>query len=213
MRLGCHMLPEVKSKERIVENMNVTSIQNNSLLSNSSTKIKNDGKVDFHTVLDAATGKNLASEIEKNYKVTLETGCGYNVNDIIKNNNFGTKNIVCISQETLLKMEQEPTLKKKILSAIEQFSSPEEQAKVDALQPPVKSAGMIVYTDGNIIYWLEGYSYNTENDQEKQSGVIESNNNNNLINQYGKIYFEETDNYFNQAMSVLSTSLIKSNLT
>lgn len=187
--------------------MNVTGIQNNSLLSNPNIKMKKDEKVDFNEVLNTVSGKNLASEIEKNYKVTLETGCGYNVTDII-NNNFGSKNIVCISQETLLKMENDPTLKQKILNSIEWFSSPKEQAKVDALQPPVKSAGMLVYPDGNILYWLEGYSYSIENDQKKQSVAVESNITN-LIDQYARVDYEETENYYKQAMSVLATSIIK----
>lgn len=40
------------------------------------------------------------------------------------------------------------------LHAMEEFCSPEEQAKVNALYPPVKSAGMIVYPDGEILYRL-----------------------------------------------------------
>lgn len=192
--------------------MNVTGIQNNSLLYNSNTKIKRDETVDFQTVLDITTGKNLASAIEENYKVTLETGCGYNVSDIINNNNFSSKNIVCISQETLLKMEKNPSLKNKILNAIECFGSPEGQAKIDALQPPVKSAGMIVYPDGNVLYWLEGYSYSIEDDEKKQRVVTESDNDN-LINQYAQGDSEETENYYKQTMSVITTSFIKTNLS
>lgn len=187
--------------------MNVTSIQNNFLLSNSGTIIKKDEKVDFHAVLETATGKNLASEIEKSYKVTLETGCGYNISDII-NNNYSSKNIVCISQETLLKMERNPALKNKILDAIEQFSSPEEQAKVNALQPPVKSAGMIVYPDGDVLYWLEGYSNGDDNDKKKQKLVTESSSNI-LIDQYLQESICDMENHYDQVRSFVAASFSK----
>ena len=71
-------------------------------------------------------------------------------------------------------MEENPVLAKKVMSAIEEFCSPEAQAEINALSPPVKSAGMIVYPDGNTLYWLEGYPNDLDDMKEKKAIVSEA---------------------------------------
>ena len=110
-----------------------------------------------------------------------------------------------ISQETLSKMEQDPALKKKIMSAIEEFCSPEEQAKVNALQPPVKSAGMIKYPDWDVLYWLEGYPNNLEDASEKKSTVSKSIIDD-VIAFYNNPITNVVENDIESAMQILSTA-------
>ena len=65
-------------------------------------------------------------------------------------------------------------MKKKIMSAIEEFCSPEEQAKINALVPPVKSAGLIIYPDGRTLYWLEGYPNDLGDAKDKKTIISEA---------------------------------------
>lgn len=188
--------------------MDVNSIMLDSGLANLDIRVNNTGKADFQKVLDKATGKEFADEIENNHDVTLNIGSVKSVSAILDANDYSSKNIVCISQETLSRAEKNPALKKKILSAIENFCSPEERSKVDALQPPVKSAGMIIYPNGNVLYWLEGYPNSFDNNKEKRKVITESNNSN-LMNQYIQGYAENTVSYNEQAMSVLASTFIK----
>ena len=102
-------------------------------------------------------------------------------------------------------MEQDPALKKKIMSAIEEFCSPEEQAKVNALQPPVKSAGMIIYPDGDVVYWLELYTNNLEDESEKKSTVSKSNIDD-VIAFYNNPITNVVENDIESAMQILSTA-------
>jgi hypothetical protein len=78
-------------------------------------------------------------------------------------------------------MEKNPALKHKILNCIEEFCSPQEQAKVKALQPPVKSSGMILYPDGSALYWLESYPNDLGKEHNKKMIVTESTIQNVLI--------------------------------
>lgn len=137
--------------------MDVQNIGFNAIAENTAIKTKALQGSDFKQILDKATGGETAQEIRRNYDVTLCVESAGNIGQLPDTCDFRCKNCVVISPETLCRMEKNPSLKKKILSAIEEFCSPEEQAKVNVLQPPVKSAGMIVYPDGNTFYWLEGY--------------------------------------------------------
>lgn len=106
--------------------------------------------------------------------VTIMRIYGFGKKDAIKKAILDT---VCISQGTLSKMENDSILRKKVFSAIKEFCIPEERAKVDALQPPVKSEGLVVYPDGDVLYWLEGYSNGDDNDKKEQKFVTESRSN------------------------------------
>lgn len=137
--------------------MDVQNIGFNAMAENTAIKTKDLQGSDFKQIFDKVTGGETAQEIRRKYDVTLCVESAGNIGQLPDNYDFRCKNCVVISPETLYRMEENPSLKTKILSAIEEFCSPEEQAKVNALQPPVKSAGMIVYPDGNTFYWLEGY--------------------------------------------------------
>jgi hypothetical protein len=97
-------------------------------------------------------------------------------------------------------MEQNPALKKKILQEIEEFCSPQNQAEVDALQPPVKSAGMIIYPDGTALYWLEAYP--TETGSEK---IINENSINELLQMYGNADDQVLEKDLSDFMQIMAT--------
>ena len=191
--------------------MNVQSVQLEkyqdvpTLLSNTVSK------GDFKQLFDELTGGKTAQEIKATYDVVLDVGVVANVDAFLSDNDIRCKNMVCISPGTLEKMEQDPALKKKILSAIEEFCSPEERAKVNALQPPVKSAGMIVYPDGDVLYWLEGYPNNINEDKSRQRIITESGIDD-ATDSYRQLGFEKTESNSEQAMSVLASSFIREKL-
>ena len=153
----------------------------------------------------------IAEEIKAKYDVTLDVETFANVDALLNNNDIRCKNMVCISPEILEKMERDPALKKKVLSAIEEFCSSEEQAKVNALQPPVKSAGMIVYPNGDILYWLEGYHNNLDVDKSKQR-VITGSSFDNVRDLYSQVDAEYAERNSEQAMTILVSSFIKEKL-
>lgn len=130
---------------------------------------------EFRQLVDKLTGGKMAQEIRENYDVTLDIGGVGDVGTVFNRYDISCKNHVCISQQTLNRMETDAVLKHKVLHAIEEFCSPEEQAKVNALYPPVKSAGMIVYPDGKVLYWLEGYPNEGERVKENIKIVYDSN--------------------------------------
>ena len=191
--------------------MNVQSVQLEKYQGDPALLSNNVSKGDFKQLFDRITGGTVAQEIKAAYDVTLNVGTITNVDDLLSDNDIRCKNMVCISPGTLEKMEQNPALKKKILSAIEEFCSPEEQAKVNALQPPVKSAGMLVYPDGDVLYWLEGYSNNFDEDKGKQRIVTESGIDI-ATDTYGQLEHEETESNSEQAMTVLASSFIREKL-
>ena len=129
---------------------------------------------EFKELLDKITGGDMAQKIRDTYDVTLNVGSIGNVTDFLNTHDIRCKNYVAISADTLSKMEENPTLKKKVMSAIEEFCSPETQAEINALAPPVKSAGMIVYPDGDTLYWLEGYPNDLGDVKEKKAIVSEA---------------------------------------
>lgn len=112
---------------------------------------------DFKYMFDRITGGNSADRISENYNVTLDVGGMGNYEQLLNTYDMRCTNYVRISPETLLKMETDPDLKNKVLSEIEGFCSEKQQSEIKALQPPVKSSGMMIYPDGSSISWVEGY--------------------------------------------------------
>lgn len=137
--------------------MEIQSINSNININNTQAKAGSVQSNEFKELFDKITGGDLAQEIRDTYDVTLNVGSIGNVTDFLNTHDIRCKNYVAVSADTLSKMEENPVLKKKVMSAIEEFCSPEAQAEINALAPPVKSAGMIVYPDGDTLYWLEGY--------------------------------------------------------
>lgn len=107
--------------------------------------------------------------LERGYGVKLHIENIFSV-DALVGQDTGINNVY-ISSETLEKMEDNPKLKQKILNEIREFGSQKEMEKIRALQPPVKSAGILIYPDGSSISWLEGYSYD-ENEKVEQKGKL-----------------------------------------
>lgn len=129
---------------------------------------------DFKKLLDTITGGEIAQEIRDKYNVFLNIESVGSVESLLDSCDMRCKNYVSISAGTLSKMEENPVLKNKVMSAIEEFCSPIEQAKVNALQPPVKSAGMIIYPDGEALYWLESYPNDFEDVKSEKKTIIDS---------------------------------------
>ena len=148
--------------------MDIQNVSLNTNINNLQSKISSVQNDDFKQLFHKITGGSLTQEIKNTYDVTLNVGNIGTVNDLLNTYDIRCTNYVLISQETLSKMEENPALKKKIMSAIDEFCSPEGQAEISALAPPVKSAGMIVYPDGDTLYWLEGYPNDFEDIKEKK---------------------------------------------
>ena len=136
------------------------------------TTVKN-AESNFRQLFEKITGGELAREIRDNYDVTLNVGNVVNCDQFLETNDLRGTNHVIISPAALSKMENNPVLKEKVLNDIEEFCSPENQAAIRALQPPVKSAGMIVYPDGRTLYWIEGYP--NEIGSEKSKKIVNEN--------------------------------------
>lgn len=148
--------------------MEIQSINSNININNTQAKAGSVQSNEFKELFDKITGGDLAQEIRDTYDVTLNVGSIGNVTDFLNTHDIRCKNYVAVSADTLSKMEENPVLKKKVMSAIEEFCSPEAQAEINALAPPVKSAGMIVYPDGDTLYWLEGYPNDFGDMKEKK---------------------------------------------
>ena len=148
--------------------MEIQSINSNININNTQDKACGVQSNEFKELFDKITGGDLAQEIRDTYDVTLNVGSIGNVTDFLNTHDIRCKNFVAISADTLSKMEENPVLKKKVMSAIEEFCSPKAQAEINALAPPVKSAGMIVYPDGDTLYWLEGYPNDFGDMKEKK---------------------------------------------
>ena len=182
-------------------NINHTQAQTGSVQSN-----------EFKELLDKIMGGDMAQKIRDTYDVTLNVGSIGNVTDFLNTHDIRCKNYVAISADTLSKMEENPALKKKVMSAIEEFCSPEAQAEINALAPPVKSAGMIVYPDGDTLYWLEGYPNDLGDVKEKKVIVSEAD-----ITDAQKIYSSTIDgnvmeNNMETAMQILGTAYMRKDI-
>ena len=160
---------------------------------------------EFQKLFDKLTGGEIAQEIKDNYDVTLNVGSIGNINTLLNTYDIRCKNYVCISPETLAKMEDNPELKKKIMSSIEEFCSPQEQAKINSLAPPVKSAGMIVYPDGDTLYWLESYP-NDLADENKKKIIVSDHDMNNTYSLYANMEPNSMLSDIESAMQILGTA-------
>ena len=149
--------------------MEIQGINSSININHTQAKVGSVQSNEFKELLDKITGGDLAQEIRDTYDVTLNVGSIGNVTDFLNTHDIRCKNYVAISADTLSKLEENPALKKKVMSAIEEFCSPEAQAEINALAPPVKSAGMIVYPDGDTLYWLEGYPNDFGDMKEKKT--------------------------------------------
>ena len=142
-------------------------ILNDATIQGNTTTVKN-AESNFRQLFEKITGGKLAREIRDNYDVTLNVGNVVNCDQFLETNDLRGTNHVIISPAALSKMENNPVLKEKVLNDIEEFCSPENQAAIRALQPPVKSAGMIVYPDGRTLYWIEGYPNEIGSEKSKK---------------------------------------------
>ena len=154
--------------------MEIQSINSNININNTQSKAGSVQSNEFKELFDKITGGDMAQEIRDTYDVTLNVGSIGNVTDFLNTHDIRCKNFVAISADTLSKMEENPALKKKVMSAIREFCSPKTQAEINALEPPVKSAGMIVYPDGDTLYWLEGYPNDFGDMKEKKVIISEA---------------------------------------
>ena len=142
-------------------------ILNNTAIQGNVTTVKNTESA-FKELFEKITGGELAREIRDKYNVALNIGNVVDCDQFLETNDLRGTNHVIISPAALSKMENNPVLKEKVLNDIEEFCSPENQAEIKALQPPVKSAGMIVYPDGRTLYWIEGYPNEIGNEKSKK---------------------------------------------
>ncbi|MBD5096109.1 MAG: hypothetical protein HDT40_03725 [Lachnospiraceae bacterium] len=148
--------------------MEISAVNFYNALYNSDSEIKNIKGEEFKNLFDKLTGGRMAEEIRENYNVTLDVGSVGSCYDLINSYDIRCTNYVRIAPQTLSNMEKNPALKNKVLNAIKEFCSKEEQMEIRALLPPVKSAGMIIYPDGRTLYWLEGYPNEPENEKDKR---------------------------------------------
>ncbi len=150
--------------------------------------------------------------LDEKYNVTLDVGSIGNCYDFLNNHDIRCTNYVRISPQTLQNMEKNPALKNKVLNAIKDFCSEEEQMKIKALQPPVKSAGMMIYPDGRTLYWLEGYP-NEAGSKNHKKIITDDQSGNKLLQRYGDMNDDAMENSTQifqpiQVLSVESNSRI-----
>lgn len=90
-----------------------------------------------------------------------------------------------------------------MLSKIKEFSSPESQKEIQALSPPVKSAGMIIYPDGGALYWLEGYPNEAGHEENKK--IVDERSINKLFQRYSDQGYQVSENNLEPAMQMMAT--------
>ncbi len=192
--------------------MEIQSINSNININHTRAQAGSVQSNEFKELFDKITGGDMAQEIRDTYDVTLNVGSIGNVTDFLNTHDIRCKNYVAISGDTLSKMEENPALKKKVMSAIEEFCSPQNQAEINALAPPVKSAGMIVYPDGDALYWLEGYPNDFGDMKEKKVIVSEAD-----IADAQRVYSSVIDgkvmeNNIETAMQILGTAYMRKDM-
>lgn len=164
---------------------------------------------DFREVFEKITGGELARKIRDNYNVTLNVGNVVDRDQFLETNDLRGTNHVIISPAVLLKMENNPVMKEKVLNDIEEFCSPENQAEIKALQPPVKSAGMIVYPDGRTLYWIEGYPNEIGSDKNKK--LVNVSSINELLQTYSNADNQITEKNLSIFMQIMATGYKRQN--
>ena len=163
--------------------------------------VRNTGK-DFREVFEKITGGELAREIGNSYNVTLNVGNIVSCQQLLDEYDMRGTNHVIISPETLSKMESDPVLKGSVLSKIEEFCSSESQKEIQALSPPVKSAGMIIYPDGSTLNWLEGYPNKIVNEMS----ISES------FQKYSDTDYQVKENNLEAIMQIMATEYKKKSI-
>lgn len=188
--------------------MEISAVKFYNALNNSDSEIKNIKGEEFKNLFDKLTGGRMAEEIRENYNVTLDVGSVGSCYDLINSYDIRCTNYVRISSQTLSNMEKNPALKNKVLNAIKEFCSKEEQMEIRALQPPVKSAGMIIYPDGRALYWLEGYPNELENKKDKKI-ITGEQPQKELLQKYRDMNYDTTENGQQNVLSVMATGYKK----
>lgn len=183
--------------------MDINTVDFYSELKNTVSNAKKISGSEFKELFSQITGGKMAEEIRNSYNVTLDVGNICDYQQLISTYDIRCTNYVQISSETLSNMENNPALKRKILSAIQEFCSPEEQTKVNALSPPVKSAGMIIYPDGSALYWLEGYP--NEVGYEKDKKIVGEKSISMLFQSYADIAYQVSENNLESVMQMVAT--------
>lgn len=158
---------------------------------------------EYQELFKKISGGELAEKIRETYQVTLEIGSLGSYQQILDSCDIRCTNYVRISPETLAGMEKNPALKKKVLNEIAEFCSSKEQAEIKGLQPPVKSAGMLVYPDGSTLYWLEGYPNEPEDGEEKKR-IVTGQCVNELCQSYRDLDEESEENNLKIAMQIMA---------
>ena len=177
-------------------------ILNNFAIQRNVTTVKNT-ESDFKELFEKITGGELAREIRDNYNITLNVGNVVDCDQFLETNDLWGTNHVIVSPAALSKMENNPIMKEKVLNDIEEFCSPENQAEIKALQPPVKSSGMIVYPDGRTLYWIEGYP--NEIGSEKSKKIINEKSINELLQTYSNTDNQITERDLSTFMQIMAT--------
>lgn len=188
--------------------MEISAVKFYNALNNSDSEIKNIKGEEFKNLFDKLTGGRMAEEIRENYNVTLDVGSVGSCYDLINSYDIRCTNYVRISPQTLSNMEKNPALKNKVLNAIKEFCSKEEQMEIRALQPPVKSAGMIIYPDGRTLYWLEGYPNELENEKDKKI-ITGEQPKKELLQEYRDMNYDTTENGQKNILPVMATGYKK----
>lgn len=183
-------------------------ILNNFTIQGNVTTVKNT-ESDFKELFEKITGGELARKIRDNYNVTLNVGNVVDCDQFLETNDLRGTNHVIISPAVLLKMENNPVMKEKVLNDIEEFCSPENQAEIKALQPPVKSAGMIVYPDGRTLYWIEGYP--NEIGSDKNMKLVNVSSINELLQTYSNADNQITEKNLSIFMQIMATGYKRQN--
>lgn len=105
-------------------------------------------------------------------------------------------NNVIISDETLEKMQKDKKFKDKIFKIINDNCSQEAQKELRCLTPPAKSAGVVIYSDGTYVCWVESaYNKNDTDENKGEKGMEDP-----LMNpfdQIGKQISNQYSNFFN----------------
>lgn len=183
-------------------------ILNNFTIQGNVTTVKNT-ESDFKELFEKITGGELARKIRDNYNVTLNVGNVVDCDQFLETNDLRGTNHVIISPAVLLKMENNPVMKEKVLNDIEEFCSLENQAEIKALQPPVKSAGMIVYPDGRTLYWIEGYPNEIGSDKNKK--LVNVSSINELLQTYSNADNQITEKNLSIFMQIMATGYKRQN--
>ena len=157
---------------------------------------------DFKELFEKITGGELAEGIGNNYDVTLNVGNIVSCQQLLDEYDMRCTNYVIIFPETLSKMESDPALKKSVLSKIEEFCSSESQKEIQALSPPVKSAGMIIYPDGSTLYWLEGYPNEIGNEKDKK--IVNEKSISESFQKYSETDYQVTENNLESIMQIMA---------